>query len=59
MSGTKCLVKGMSQCSQDAAFVLIHVIKNDETVFCNEMSSVLKREAEFYIPGYDQQRRAI
>ena len=31
-------------------FGLIHVIKNDEAVFCNEMSSVMKREPEFYIP---------
>ena len=30
--------------------MLIHVIKNDEAVFGNEMSSVVKREAEFYIP---------
>ena len=31
-------------------FVLIHVVKKDEAVFGNEMSSVVKREAEFYIP---------
>ena len=49
-SVTRCLVKGMSQYSQDATFVLIHVIKNDETDFGNEMSSVVKRESEYYIP---------
>ena len=37
---TKCLVKGMSQCSQDATF----------SVFGNGMSSIVKSEAEFYIP---------
>ena len=31
---------------------------NDEAVFGNEMSSIVKREAELYIPWYDQQRRA-
>ena len=40
MSVTKCLVKGMSQCSQDATF----------SIFGNGMSSIVKREAEFYIP---------
>ena len=42
MSGTlpSYLVKGMSQCSQDATF----------PVFGNGMSSIVKREAEFYIP---------
>ena len=32
--------------------VFIHVIKNDEAVFGNEMTSVVKREAEYYgVPG--------
>ena len=31
----------------------------DVAVFGNEMSSVVKREAELCIPWYDQQRHAV